>query len=277
MAIKKTSLKTAVVVSSGLYSFLMVALPGEAATFATSTGSFSFGDFSQLPASVSTSTDTDTVSSGDGSIITDATASAFFNQNPAFSLNMVVSEALGEGANYLGIAESEASVLGQFEILENTNFEFAFVGLLDLFTAIDDPVTEQAQATGGITFALLDEAATVLTSFEIFGTLDTPSDGDELFVDSTPNLDWTIDDAVFFSGPNELVETASIVVSGEYSQSFDESQLLTLVEFKTSETFISREPVGQPPVQTPEPGILLSLASLGGVAFSLRRAKDQAV
>lgn len=269
--------KRTIVLSSSIVGLLAVAPPGEAVTFATSNSSFSFNNFSQIPESVSTTTDSDTISisSEDGTVITDADASALFNQDPTFSLNTAVSEAFGEGSNYLGIAESQASVLGQFEVLANTSFDFNFVGLLDLFTSIDDPSSEQVQATAGITFALMDEATTVLSSFELFGNLNTPGDGDELFVESTPNINWTIDDGIFFSGLNELEETASIVVSGSYSQSFTAPKLLTLVELKSGETFVSQEPVA--PAQTPEPGSLFTLVSLGGIILGLKKQRQDAV
>mgnify|MGYP001803645577 CR=1 FL=1 len=278
MNIIKNLFKTTIVFSSGLCSLLVVALPGEAITFARSTSSFSFNNFSQPPSSVSTSADTDTLtlSSGDGTAIAEADAAALFSQDPAFSLNRVVSEALGTGSNYLGIAESQASVLGQFEVLANTSFDFSFIGLLDLFSEVDDPVSEQAQATAGITFALLNEAATVLSSFELFGNLNTPGDGDVLSVDSTPNVNRTIDSSVFSSGPDNLAETASIVVSGNYSQSFVQAQRLTLGEVKASDALVAQTPSVQPPVQTPEPGILLALVSLGGGILGLRQTKNVA-
>ena len=276
MNITRNASKATAVISSSIISLLAAVLPGEAATFATSTSAFSFGNFSQIPNSVSTSTETDTnatvITSGEGRVINDAQASALFNQDPAFSLNRTISESFGEGSNYLGFAESQASVLGQFEILANTTFNFAFSGLLDLFTSIDDADSEQAQATAGITFALLDETANVLSSFELFGNLNTPGGGDALFVESTANVDWTIDDDAFFSGSDELEEIAFLQVSGSYSERFNAPNRLTLVEVKTSETYVSQEPVAQ----TPEPGMLVALLSLSGVAFSLRKTKGKA-
>lgn len=276
MNITQNASKTAVVISSSIISLLTTVFPSEAATFATSTGAFSFGNFSQTPNAVSTSTETDTsaivISSGEGRVINDAQASALFNQDPAFSLNRTISESFGDGSNYLGFAEGQASVLGQFDILANTTFNFAFSGLLDLFTSIDDADSEQAQATAGITFALLDETANVLSSFELFGNLNTPGGGDTLFVESTANVDWTIDEDAFFSGPNELEEIAFLQVSGSYSERFTAPSQLTLVEVKTSETYVSQAPVAQ----TPEPGIVLALLSLSGVAFSLKKTQYKA-
>ena len=274
MSILQKISKTTVVVSSSLIGLIVAAVPGEAATFATSNSFFSFDNFSQIPDSVSSSTDTNTLSSGDGSVITEAEASALFNRDPAFSLNETVSEALGSGSNYLGLAESEASVLGQFDIAANTSFSFTFAGFLDLFTSIDNPLSEQAQATAGITFALLDEAATVLSSFELFGVLNTPGEGDDLLVESTPELDWDIADAEFSSSADGLEEQAFVAVFGSYSQQFTAHKQLTLVELKLNEALVSEEPT----VQTPEPGSLLALMSLGGVAWSLktkRRAAEQ--
>ncbi|MBT9314464.1 PEP-CTERM sorting domain-containing protein [Leptothoe spongobia] len=269
--------KLTIAVSSSLFGALTVMLPSEAATFASSSSSFFFSDFSQSPDAVLTDTDSDVsvTSSGEGTAFTDTDAEAFFSQDPdsAFAFNEVFSEVFGEGANYSGTAESEASVLGQFEVSANTIFSFDFLASLDLLTFVDDPASEQAQATGGIIFALLDEAETVLTSFELFGNLDTPGDEDVLLVDSTPDVDWTIDDSIFLSGPDELEETASIVVSGGFSKSFTTPQQLTLVEFKTSDTFVSQEPADPNPAQTPEPGSLIALAALGGVAFSRKRVK----
>lgn len=272
MSILQKISKTSVVISSSLIGLIIAAVPSEAATFATSNSFFSFNNFSQIPDSVSSSTDTNTISSGDGSVITEAEASALFSRDPAFSLNETVSEALGEGSNYLGIAESEASVLGQFEIAANTNFSFTFAGFLDLFTLIDNPLSEQAQATAGITFALLDEAATVLSSFELFGILNTPGDGDDLFVESTPGLDWDIADVEFSSSPDGLEEQAFVEVFGSYSQQFTAPTQLTLVELKLNETFVSEEPSAQ----TPEPGTLLALMALGGAAWGLQNNKRRA-
>ena len=274
MSILNKISKTTLVVSSGLVGLIVAALPGEAATFATSNSFFSFGNFSQTPASVSSSTDSDTtsISSGAGSVLTEAEASAFFDRDPAFSGNTTVSEAFGEGLNYLGLAESEASVLGQFEVAANTNFTFDFTGFLELFTSIDDPLSEQAQATAGITFALLDEAATVLSSFELFGTLSTSGKADDLFVESTPDLDWDITDAEFVSGPDLLAEQAFVEVFGSYAQQFTTAQQLTLVELKLSEAFVAAEPAAQ----TPEPSTLLAVISLGGAAWKLRNNKSRA-
>lgn len=275
MSILQKISKITVVATSSLVGLIVAGLPSEAATFATSNSFFSFDNFSQIPDSVSSSTDSDTtsISSGDGSVIAEAEAFALFERDPAFSINTAVSEAFGEGSNYLGIAESNASILGQFEVAANTNFAFDFSGFLDLFTSVDNPRSEKAQATAGIAFALLDQAANVLSSFELFGTLSTPDGDDELFVESTPDLAWDIGNADFFSGPDKLEERAFVEVFGSYSEQFTTPKQLTLVEFKLSETFVSEEPAAQ----TPEPGTLLALVSLGGVAWGLRSKKDKAV
>lgn len=241
-------LSATAIISAGVTGALTAALPGNAATLALSEGTALFNNFTQSPIGTDTSVTVDTLTISSGSpVVVEGTASAFFEENPPTALNTVISQAFGSGSNYLGIAESEAAILGQFEIAANTVFGFDFLGDLNLQTQIDDPSRERASAAVGIVFALLsdasvDEPPIVLDAFEVFAQLQTPGDNDQLTAQATPDINWQFDQADLTGAPDGLTESAIATFSGTYNRFFEQSALLTLVEVKTSQAKVKAVP-----------------------------------
>src|SRR5690242_9261797 len=123
----------------------LAASPSQASTLAYSGSEFEFYNFSHNPDTVSTlaNTNTDVFSHG-GSISALANAKANFKVNPALAFNYSVAQAFGENQDYVGLAQSDAQVIGNFLVDAGNSFSFDFTGSLEMATAIDNPVGESA-------------------------------------------------------------------------------------------------------------------------------------
>ena len=191
------------------------------------------------------------------------TALASFMVNPPEASNLSMSEALGEGRNYLGLAETEATVVGNFVVEADTPFSFDFSAELDLTTSIDAPPAENATASGDISWALVDTANNnVLDSFSLVGNLTTLGDNDFLALQASENIDLT--DPVLDSNIGGNEEFITTVVDGRVERSYNEQRNLTLVELKRTEAKVT----------APEPSTNIALlisSSLIGVALKRRR------
>jgi hypothetical protein len=271
MKIISNTLRATVLVSTGTIGILTTTLSSEAATLALAEGTVVFNQFTQLPVGTETSANANTLTlSNESPVVAEATANAFFDSVSPLALNTVISQALGSGSNYLGIAESEASILGQFEIAANTTFGFDFFGNLNLQTQIDDPGSERADATTGITFALISlptpgAAPTTLDAFEVFGQLETPGNNDQLTAQSTPLIDWQFDQADLLSNLQGLTESAIASFAGTYRRFFGESTLLTLVEVKTSQAEVKT---------VPEVSSVIALLLTGSALIGVKRCRS---
>ncbi|MEL6165496.1 MAG: PEP-CTERM sorting domain-containing protein [Cyanobacteria bacterium J06628_3] len=246
---------------------IMGVSPSEAATFASSTSEFEFNNFSQAPSTVETFTDTNAlpqVFGEDGIAKTQVNADAIFVQvPPRFGANFNLSKASGDGQNYSALAESESRIIGNFEVQANTIFSFDFLTDFNLATSIDDLPSENARASGDISFFLLDtENNTVLDSFNLAGSLVTKGDSDFVELQASDNL--TLDEPFINTNFGGLQESLEVSLSGSYKRSFANLTNLALIESKRNIAL----------AKSPEPSTGLALllsSSFIGVALRRRR------
>lgn len=244
-----------------------IAEPSRAATFALSEAEFSFDDFNQTPFDIVTDTDTDAVAiETNGVVEAVSDADALFEVDPPSANNFFFNGALGDGLDYEGFAESEALLLGSFEIAANSTFSFNFSGFLALLTEIDDVATESASAFGSIAFGLFDvtnpDASPIqLDFFELVGNLDTPGSGDFLDLNNSEfiALNNQTDLSTNFGGEDE---SAIATVSGSYSRYFEEDAVISLFEIKQGEVSVRATPDEE--VSVPEPTSVMALVAVVG-------------
>lgn len=254
------------VITPLLATTMLATLPSRAATSASSEGQFKFSGFSQSSSRVLTNAESNTFTLGQGgSAIADAQAYAFFEKLPAQAFNFSSSVAFGENEGYLAEAESEASIIGIFDIKANSDFSFDFAGNLKLLTSIDNPSFENATASGDITFALLDIANNnnILESFSLSGNLITKGDEDFIGYEKTENV--TLKNLTPVSSFDERKEFVTASVEGFVKRSFASQTNLALIEIKKNKVT----------VKTPEPSTSLAFLLGSGVFGLVLKRKRQ--
>lgn len=241
--------------------------PSRAATFASSTSEFEFNNFSQPPSTVETFTDTNAVPQvfgEDGIAETKAEADAIFVQvPPIFGANVNLSEASGENQTYSAFADSESRVVGNFEIQADTIFSFDFITDFNLATSIDNLPSENARASGDISFWLLDiENNTILDSFNLAGNIVTKGDNDFVELQASDNV--SLNEP--FINPNfgGLEESLEVSLSGSFERTFANQTNLALIESKRN-TVLAKAP-------EPSTGLALLLSS-SLIGFMLKRKR----
>ncbi|MBO3464357.1 hypothetical protein G7B40_002445 [Aetokthonos hydrillicola Thurmond2011] len=236
----------------------------QAATLASSVGQLQFPTFSQSPVDVGTGVSTNTLTTArNGLAIATSQATASFIATPPEASNFSISEAFGQGRDYLAQAESQATVLGDFVVDAGKQFSFDFAAQLNLKTSIDNPPQENARASGDISFVLLDrDTNSVLDFFTLVGNLNTEGGGDFLATQKSNDINLSILSKDSNFGGQQEFATAS--VKGSVQRSFDRQTNLALVEVKRNRA----------EVRAPEPSTRLALllgAGLVSVALKSRR------
>ncbi len=240
--------------------------PSFAATFASSFSKAFLYNFSHNPLRIETITDANTFTfASSGSVNADANSDALFiNQIPfTFATNDSLAQAEGHGQEYVGIANSEAAVIGRhFLIPGGSTFSFDFLSFLQLNTSIENPPGEAAIAEGNISFFLFDDATgNILNSFWISGRLTTDDTQDFFAVEATEGFKFLTDFSIQDFGGNE--ESIRAFYAGNFSRYFSENTSLTLVEVKTNYAF----------VKAPEPSSFVALFLFGVTGVALRKSK----
>lgn len=249
--IQKFFLVTAPVLASSVLNIS----PSKAATFGYSNSEVTFTNFSQIPSNVATFSDTDTLVDGNGgSVIAEAEALPIFLRIPPFATNSNKSLAYGENQDYLGLAESESEIIGNFDIEADTNFSFDFLALLNLGTSIDNPPAENVRVSGDIFFELWDiDNNTVLDYFALAGNLVTEGDNDFVAFEKSDNVNVRQAEADGDSGGKE--ESLIAYVEGSVDRYFASETNLALIEVKRNRVRVT----------APEPSISLALLVSSGV------------
>lgn len=238
--------------------------PSIAATFAFSNSEVEFTNFSQAPSNVRTFTDTDALVIENGGIIRAIPqAEAVFLIEPAEAFNSSLSEAFGESEDYLGFAESEASVIGNFDIEANTNFSFDFSGDLELSTSIENPPKENARASGDISFELVDTQNNhVLEFFDVIGNITTEGDHDFVRLNQSDNV--ILSDIVTEPDFGGLQEFMRVSIEGSLERHFADETTVALVEVKRNRARVT----------APEPSASLALLlSSSVISLVLKRRR----
>jgi hypothetical protein len=259
--------KLSLVVAPFLVTSLIATLPTKAATFANSQGVFNFTEFSQSPSGTVAGITGDTIATAvGGTVFADFSAAATFIANPLNASNFSSAIAFGELGSYLGFAESEATIRGNFDIQANTSFSFKFAGNLTLATDIDNPLTEKARAAGEIYFALLDiDTDTLLDAFNIAGNLNTPGNDDYIAYDIFGNDNIFLNNINATGNLGENQENIQADIEGYYQRQFTNSTRLALVEVKRNRAV----------VEVPEPPVILALIIGSGVVGVVLKTKHK--
>ncbi|MCU0546453.1 MAG: PEP-CTERM sorting domain-containing protein [Oscillatoriaceae cyanobacterium Prado104] len=243
--------------------------PSNAATLANSAAEVAIDNFSHRPGDTGRSsvTDTDTVSF-DGLAIAEANANAVFiaNCHQLLAQNISESQVSGAGNLYAGLAQSQASVIGDFAIAAEETFSFAFQAILHSLISVDNPESERASATGKISFLVIDTVTSILLdSFELVSGLHS-ANGILLNVSGTAGFQ---PNNINFDLLSEGSPTKSILdASGVYSRTFNRETKLRLLEVKNNIAEVAAEPV-------PEPSTILGTAMFFGLLFKSRKLKQQ--
>ncbi len=265
--------------SSGAIAFLLATplvtgltvgiAPSSAAIIAGSAAAATIDNFSHKPTDTGrfTNTYTQTIANS-GSVISQANADAVFlsNCHELLAANLSKSEVTGSGSNYSGLAQSQAAVIGDFDIDAEETFSFNFQTVLDLLTSVDNRQSERASATGTISFWLINTVTNILLdSFEIASGLDSSS-GFYANVFSTNSFNPT---AINFNLMAEgSTATSLLYTSGVYSRKFDSATNLRLVEVKNNIAEAEAEAV-------PEPSAVLGTAIFLGLFVRGRKLNNK--
>ncbi|MCV3214555.1 PEP-CTERM sorting domain-containing protein [Plectonema radiosum NIES-515] len=250
----------------------LVTSPTQAATLASSQGEFYLQNFSLDP-EVTATTNNANIST----IAKDSEVSATNNANIDFLLeppeviNKSFSQAFGQNQNYLGLANADGKVLGNFFVDAGESFSVDFTAALDLETSIDKPAAENARASADISFllfdttdianqGLLDDFFTQLLSDTTPNTKKTPLDFFSLsgnlnsfntndFITSQKSEYFTLskqDTQLNFGGKAEF---ATALFTGSIKRSFANPTNLTFIQVRKSQVKVS----------VPEPSTSLAL------------------
>ncbi|WP_088242278.1 hypothetical protein [Calothrix rhizosoleniae] len=201
------------------------------------------------------------------------------------------SEAFGENKDYLGTGNTNAKIVGNFDVAQGEEFAFNFEAFVDLETRIDDSSIESAQAEGEIGFWLFDTTGlsdkeleelsdNLLTAdtnnsfidqaleyFTLVGNLNTLGDGDTLTSKKSDKILVTFEDQVVDFDKEAENEFATAVVEGSLQRTFNKKSNLTL--FATRRTLVK--------VAAPEPSTDLALlisGTLAAIAATYKRQKN---
>ena len=261
--LKKFLLLTAPVIASSV----LFSTPSKAATFAYSEGNLDFTNFSQSPSNVATDVVTETLAvdiDGEGMVGAIAEAEAFFLIEPAEASNSSLSAAFGQNQDYLGVAKSEASVIGNFKVEANTNFAFDFFSNLELATSIENPPQESAEVSGSISFALIDRQNNdVLDFFNLVGNITTQGDNDFVAFQKSDNV--ILSETFSAPGFGGLQEFLAVSIQGSLQRYFADETNLTLVEVKRNRARVT----------APEPSSTLALLLCSGFIGMVLKRRHQ--
>jgi hypothetical protein len=263
----------------------LVTSPTQAATLALSQGEFSLKNFSLEPEV------TATVNNGNislnGEVSATNNANIDFLLEPPKVINKSLSQAFGENKNYLGLANAEGKVLGNFFVDAGQSFYVDFTAFLDLETSIDEPA-ENARASADISFLLfdttditdpnllddfIDQILSNTTSnikknpldlFYLNGNLNSFNDNDFITSQQSQNITLSNQDTQLNFGGN--VEFATALFTGSLKRSFANPTNLTFIQVRRTQVKVS----------VPEPSTsaaLLLLCALVAVATKAKLKK----
>ncbi|MEM7769550.1 MAG: hypothetical protein AAF327_03445 [Cyanobacteria bacterium P01_A01_bin.37] len=161
------------------------------------------------------------------------------SETDVLASNEVSNQTMAKGVTALGIAESEASIVSEFEIGAGETFSFDFEGQLTIVTDVDAPIFGSASAGGEIFLGIFDtEGSPTSEPLEFLSissqVLSSESDSDEEFLDiqnsEAVKLDANETDILTdFEGATQSVD---VDVSGSFEKTFESDTVLTLVEVK---------------------------------------------
>jgi len=241
--------------------------PSSAAIIAGAAAEVTIDNFSHRPKENGTVTNTYTETKAhNGLVISEATAEAVFlsNEDGLWTGNQLQSQVRGDGDNYSGLAQTQAIVLGDFDIDAAETFSFNFHTVLAVLTSLDNRQSERATGMGSISFLLINTVTNILfDSFEIASVLDSSS---RHYLNFSPSNSFN-PTAINFNLIAEGSQVQSrLDTSGVYSRTFDSATSLRLVEVNIN--IAEAEAV-------PEPSTLLGTAIFLGLFVRRRKLSNK--
>jgi hypothetical protein len=272
--IHRLAQKSLALIGFGISGALVLAVPAEALTFAESRSSFLIANFSKLPEGAITDSETDTFTiASDGTVVAESDATAVFitpSLEDAIATNDISSFALGGGNEYLGLATSSASIVGDFVFNANETFAFDFGGNLNLFASIDHPSVESAFSFGSIGLGVLiaafdSDEFTELAGFLLSANLRLPAGQNSTQFSQFGSGFRTLSTSIS-GGSNDVGAGVEAVITGSYRQTFQAPTRIRLVEFKKSEVGVRA---------VPAPSLVLGLLVLLGKSAVRGRSPEK--
>ncbi|MBW4479778.1 MAG: hypothetical protein KME54_23760 [Tolypothrix brevis GSE-NOS-MK-07-07A] len=263
----------------------LVISPSQAATLASSQGEFYLKNFSLDPEVTATVNNASISLNGEVSATNNANID--FLLEPPEVINTSLSQAFGQNKNYLGLANAEGKVLGNFFVDAGDSFSVDFTAFLDLETSRDEPA-ENAKASADISFLLYDTTditdpnllddffAQLLSNtksnipknpldfFYLNGNLNSFNDNDFIRSQRSQNITLSNQDTQLNFGGNAEFATASF--TGSLKRSFANPTNLTFIQVRRTQVKVS----------VPEPSTnpaLLFLCALVAVATKAKLKK----
>jgi hypothetical protein len=266
----------------------LVTSPAQAATLASSEGEFSLINFSLDPDVTATRNNANisTIAKG-GEVSATNNANIDFFDDPSEVINTSFSEASGKNKDYLGLANAEGKVLGNFFVDAGQSFSVDFTAFLDLQTSIDEPA-ENAKANADISFLLFDTTditdpnllddffdqvlsnptskikKTPLDFFSLTANVNSFNDQDFITSRKSDYITLSNQDTQFNFGGN--TEFATALFEGSLKRSFATPTNLTFIQVRRTQVKVS---VPEPSTST----ALLLLSALVAVATKARLKK----
>jgi hypothetical protein len=260
----------------------LVTSPTQAATLASSQGEFYLKNFSLDPEVTATVNNANISLNGEVSATNNTNID--FLLEPPEVINTSLSQAFGQNKNYLGLANAEGKVLGNFFVDAGDSFSVDFTAFLDLETSIDEPA-ENAKASADISFLLYDTTditdqnlldnffAQLLSNpksnipknpldfFSLSGNLNSFNNNDFLNTKKSQNITLSNQDTQFNFGGN--AEFATALFTGSLKRSFANPTNLTFIQVRKTQVKVS----------VPEPSTSLALLFLCALVAVATKAK----
>jgi len=270
MKLKHSTGAIAFLLATPLVTGLTVGIaPSSAAIIAGSAAGGTIGNFSHRPKENGTFTNTYTqTTANNGSVISEAMAEAVFISNADGLLTEIHSASIvqGDGNNYSGLAQSQAIVLGDFDIDAAETFSFNFHTVLNLLTSLDNRESEGVRARGSISFLLINTVTNILfDSFQIASGLGSYSGH---YFNLSPSNSFNPTEINFHLIAEGSEVESLLYTAGVYSRTFDSATSLRLVEVNNNIAEAEAEAV-------PEPSTLLGTAIFLGLFVRRRKLSNK--
>jgi hypothetical protein len=288
---KRFAKRFLLLVSPLLTTSVLLTSPSQAATFSSSQGTLDIFNLSENFSTTESQNLGNVSAVANGGVVNAQNIKAVANviPDPLEVFTSATSVTSGDSKDYFGTADATAKVIGNFNVDAGKLFSFNFASGLDLETQIDNPPTENASASGKLSFLLLDTSnvpqsnlrnflsnllsntsnsipTNALDYFSLSGNLNTLGNGDFITSQKSQDITFTNENKDFSFGGTQ--EFATDFIEGSLQRSFDRKANLTLVALRFT----------QSRVVAPEPSLnlalLLFLASLFIVAKKSRKVAN---
>lgn len=255
-------------------SSILAISPSQAATFASSDANVEFTNFSPIPDDISKTLNTNTITNVAKNSVVQAMAEAFasFPENLSGGSNSSSSIAFGQrngspdpDSFYSGLAQSQASLIGNFDVQAGTKLSFDFTATLNQKASATD-LQENAFSSGDISWVLLNTADnSTVERFNLAGNLVTPGVGDFFSIQKSDNVTLNTPTQDNSFGGNQKFITS--VVQGSLQRFFPQETKLALVEVKSTQARVST---------VPEPSTSMALIFCVGTISLVFKGRRQA-